>query len=119
MINGFRSNNEVKMKNKRGLIISVISVLVVILGLASFLAYSRLTENAQPIPVTGGSNNSSGANQFESAEQIQAQEGLQALNGQQALAPNRSVTNQFESAEQIQAQQGLQSIKDRQSQSSQ
>jgi hypothetical protein len=81
IINGFRFNKEIKMKNKRTMIISTLAVLVVILGVAAFLAYTRSTGNAQPIPVTGRSNSG-----VEYAEQIQAQQGLQSLKDQPAPA---------------------------------
>ena len=45
------------MKNKRTLVVSTVAVLMVIIGVAAFLAYSRSTVNTQPIPVTGHIDN--------------------------------------------------------------
>jgi len=85
------------MKNKQTMIGSTLAVLVVILGVAAFLAYTRSAQNVGPIPVTGRSN--SGASQ---PNQIV----------QQNQAANSSVTNNRESAEQVQAEQSLQALKD-------
>lgn len=74
------------MENKRTLVISTVAILVVILGVTAFLAYTHLAGNAQPIPVTGGSGGVT--NKFESAEQIQAQQNLQSVNNQQGQGFN-------------------------------
>jgi hypothetical protein len=90
MINSFKFNKEIKMKNKLSILVSVLAILVVILGVTAFLAYSRSAENPQPIPVTGRSNNG-----LESAEQIQAQQGLQALKDQPAQSARIIANSQW------------------------
>jgi hypothetical protein len=71
MINGFRFNKEIKMKNKRTLVVSTVTVLVVILGVAAFLAYTGSTSSLQLIPITGGSS-SGGSQSNQIAPQNQA-----------------------------------------------
>ena len=53
MINGFRFNKEIKMINKRALVIAGVAVLAVILSVAASLVLPRSAESAHPIPVTG------------------------------------------------------------------
>jgi len=104
------------MNHKRTMLISTVAVLVVILGAAGFLAYTRSTENPQPIPVTGRSNSGgSQPNQFESAEQIDAQQAQQSLKVQQPQAARINVNSQWvPGQEYMQGQPGLQALKNQQ-----
>lgn len=59
------------MNKKRSIVISAVAVLVIIIGVAVFLANNRTTVNAQPIPVTGLSN-AGGSQPNQIAQQNQA-----------------------------------------------
>jgi hypothetical protein len=69
---------EIKMKNKRAMVIPTVSVLAILLGTAAFLFLPRPIQSAQPIPVTGLVHS-----QWESP----IQEYIRNLNAQEANTP--------------------------------
>jgi hypothetical protein len=111
LINSFRFNKEIKMGNKRSLIISTLAVLLVTLGVAAFLAYTRSTVATQPIPVTGHIDNGASPNNQNALPRLAPGHIDYGASPDNQIALPNQAANKFESAEQIQAQQGLKDLK--------